>query len=142
MSREVNAQFQREQLHRAARDGDLCRVRELLAAKYPVNRFDELGRTPLHHAVAGGYLAIVDALLRAGADVNAQDGRGIGDTPLAESAGSCSFEMAKRLIEAGTDPTLPGWMRLTAIHRAQDHKGPDGQQVLRLLKAAAAGRRP
>src|SRR5688572_10521842 len=51
MSRDLAAQFQREQLHRAAADGDLARVDDLIARKYPVNRFDDLGYTPLHYAV-------------------------------------------------------------------------------------------
>ena len=137
MSRHLIAQFQREQLHRAAGAGDLARVRELLAAKYPINRFDDLGKTPLHHAVAGDHLAIVDHLLRAGANVNARDDRLIGDTPLAEYAGSCSYAMAKRLIDAGADPTIPGWMMLTALDRARDRKRADGRAVLALLQAAA-----
>lgn len=130
------AEFQREQLHRAAGAGNLARVCELLAAGFPVNRFDALGKTPLHHAVAGEHFGVVDALLRAGANVNAQSV--IGDTPLGECAASCSLEMAKRLIDAGADPTIPGWMMLTAIDGARDRKRADGRKVLALLKAAAA----
>lgn len=141
MSRDWIAQHQRHQLHRAARDGDLERVQSLLAAKYPVNRFDELGKTPLHYAVAGEHLAVVDALLRAGANVNAHDERVIGDTPLGEYAASCSYEMAKRLIDAGADPTIPGWMRLTALDQARERQRAEGRQVLRLLEEAAQRRR-
>jgi ankyrin repeat protein len=140
VNRDLIAEFQREQLHRAAGAGDLSRVRELLAAGYPVNRFDALGKTPLHYAVAGEHVAVVDALLRAGANVNAHDERVIGDTPLGECAASCSLEMAKRLIDAGADPTIPGWMMLTAVDRARDRKRADGRQVLALLEAAAASR--
>ena len=102
------ATFQREQLHHAASDGGLARVRELLAAKYPVNRFDDLGKTPLHHAAEGEHLDVVDELFAAGADVDAHDERVIGDTPLGECAGSCSYELAKRLVDAGADPTILG----------------------------------
>ena len=79
MSHDWTAVHQREQLDRAAREGDLQRVKELLAGKYPVNRFDELGKTPLHYAVGGEHLPIVDLLLRSGAKVNAHDERTIGD---------------------------------------------------------------
>lgn len=137
-NREWIAQFQREQLHHAAEAGDLPRVQKLLAAKYPVNRFDDLGKTPLHYAVAGEHFAVVDALLLAGAHVNAHDERRIGETPLGDCAGSCSYEMAKRLVEAGADPTIPGWMMLTAIDRASERKRPDGKATLRLLLEAAA----
>jgi ankyrin repeat protein len=140
MNRDRAAQFQREQLHRAAQDGDLARVQQLLAAKYPVNRFDDLGKTPLHYAVAEEHMEVVDALLRAGAHVNARDEHRIGDTPLGEYAGSCSYEMVKRLVDAGADPTIPGWMMLTALDRARDRKRPDARQVLKLLESAAARR--
>jgi hypothetical protein len=39
MSRNLIAQLQREQLHRAAQDGDLARVNELIARGYPLNLF-------------------------------------------------------------------------------------------------------
>jgi ankyrin repeat protein len=141
VNRDLIAEFQREQLHRAAGDGDLTRVRELLAAGYPVNRFNGLGKTPFHYAVAGEHFAAVEALLRAGANVNAHDERVIGDTPLGDCAESCSLEMAKRLIDAGADPTIPGWMMLTAVDRVRNRKRADGRQVLALLEAAAARRR-
>ena len=65
------AKLQSWQLHFAAQRGDLARVESLLQKKYPPNRFDELGKTPLHYAVDAGHLEIVDLLLRAGANVNA-----------------------------------------------------------------------
>jgi ankyrin repeat protein len=128
-------------LHRAAREGDLTRVQELLAARYSVNRFDELGKTPLHYAAAGEHFAVVDALLAAGADVNARDEKVIGETPLGECAASCSYEMAKRLVDAGADPTIPGWMMSTALDRAQGRKRAEGQRVLALLLSAARQRK-
>src|SRR5215469_12547250 len=136
MSRELHTRFQREQLHQAARDGDLPQVQKLLAARYPVNRFDDLGNTPLHYAVEGEHLPVVNALMRAGANVNARDERVIGDTPLGKYAGTCSYNMAKRLIDAGADPTIPGWMRLTAIDRAKERNDAEGERVLALLKSA------
>jgi hypothetical protein len=36
MSRDLIAPFQREQLHRAAQDGDLSRVNDLIERKYPL----------------------------------------------------------------------------------------------------------
>ena len=136
MSRKIAAQFQSEQLHRAAQNGDLPQVQKLLAAKYPVNRFDELGKTPLHYAVAGEHMAVVDALLRAGANVNARDERVAGGTPLGEYAGSCSYAMARRLIDAGADPTIPGWMQLTALDRAQGRNGEERRKILALFQTA------
>jgi ankyrin repeat protein len=64
----------------------------------------------------------------------------IGDTPLSHVAGTCSYEMAKRLIDAGADPTIPGWMQLNAVHRAAKRKDADAQKIQQLLKQSAAGR--
>jgi hypothetical protein len=44
--------------------------------------------------------------------------------------------MARRLIDAGADPTIPGWMQLTAIHRAARRTDADAGKVQRLLKGA------
>src|SRR6188474_3254511 len=88
------------------------------------SRFDEIGRTPLHYAVEGGHLEVVKELLEAGANVDAQDERVIGDTPLA-AAGNCSLEMAELLIRAGADPARPGWMQLCALDRAKERKRGD-----------------
>ena len=137
MDRDITAQLHREQLHRAAEVGDLTEVERLIVAGYPINRFDYLGRTPLHYAVAGEHLAIVDILLRAGANVNASDEQSVGNTPLGEYAGSCSFAMAKRLIDAGADATIPGWMQLTALNRAERRKDSEGAKILTLLRLAA-----
>ena len=86
MSRDIIAEFQREQLHAAAQDGDLPLVEDLLRRKYPVNRFDAIGKTPLHYAVREGHLAVIDRLLEAGANPDAHDERWVGDTPLGGNA--------------------------------------------------------
>jgi ankyrin repeat protein len=129
--------YEREQLHFAAQDGDLARLQELVARGYPVNAFDDLGKTPLHYAAKNEHDDAVLFLIRSGADVNAHDQSVIGHTPLGEVAGNCSLRMARLLVEAGADPTIPGWMQLTALHRAQDRKRGDGPQVYELLQRAA-----
>ena len=135
MRNNPKARFESEQLHEAAQDGDIQRVISLLGNNYPVNKFDSLGKTPLHYAVAAGRLDVVDALLCAGANVNARDERVNGNTPLADSSDSCSFEMAERLVGAGADPTIRGWMSLNAIDRAR--RCQKDERVVRLLEAAA-----
>lgn len=45
-----------------------------------INAPDSVGKTPLHNAILGKHLNIVDLLLKSGADVKCLDERG--DTPL------------------------------------------------------------
>ena len=77
-------------------------------------------------------------LLASGANVNAHDERVIGNTPLRGVADNCSFEVAKILVDAGADPTIPGWMQITALHKARQRTSPDGVRVRQLLENAAS----
>ena len=61
--------------------------------------------------------------------------------PSDEVASTCSLEMAQVLIDAGADPTLPGSMQLSALHRAKTRKRGDGPAVYQLLEDAARGKR-
>lgn len=140
MSRDFDAQFQREQLHQAAQNGDLARVNDLIERKYPLNRFDDLGKTPLHYAVQDNRLDVVRRLIEAGAIVNAHDERVIGNTPLSDNADKCTCEMAKLLIDAGADPTIRGWMQMNAIDRARQRKDASASEIVRILDGAAATR--
>ena len=139
--------LERERLHRAAEAGDLSRVQELLNSGCPVNAFDELGKTPLHYAVLGEHFIVVDCLLCRGANVNAQDERVIGDTPLGEAASTCSPRMARRLVEAGANPTARGWMQLNAVDRAKRRRqgegaGGEGQAIYEFLREAERRQKP
>jgi ankyrin repeat protein len=124
-------------LHQAAQAGDLDRVDPLIERKYPLNRFDGLGKTPLHYAVRAGHRHVVARLIEAGADVNAHDDRVIGNTPLGDNAADCDYEMARQLTEAGADPTIRGWMQLNALDRARMRKDADARKILRVLEEAA-----
>ena len=126
-----------DNLHSAAERGDIPAVKAFLAAGHELNGFDEISFTPLHYAARGGHLVIVQLLLQAGANVNARDEPHIGDTPLAAIAGNCSFAVAKTLISAGADPTVPGWMQLCALDRAANRKAEEGLRVYELLRSAA-----
>jgi ankyrin repeat protein len=131
-----------EQLHLAARDGDLQRVQQLLGEGYEINAFDDLGKTALHYAVECERFDVAQYLIRRGADVNAHDEGRIGNTPLGEVAGNCSLRIAKLLIDAGADPAVPGWMQLTALDKAVKRRRGDGPSVYALLIRAAATRKP
>ena len=127
-------------LHFAAQDGDLARVQQLVARGDDVNAFDDLAKTPLHYAVEFERFEIAEFLIQHGADVNARDEPSIGNTPLREVAETCSLRMARLLIDAGADPTIPGWMQLTALHKARNRKRGEGPSVYELLKRAAQTR--
>jgi len=124
-------------LHLAAVSGDLPRVRALLAAGRDINEFDEFGKTALHYAADEEHLDVVRHLLDAGANVNAADERTIGNTPIANVAGSCSFELAQMLVNAGADPAIRGWMGLDALYRAGKRVNDEGLRVYELLKKSA-----
>ena len=92
------------------------------------------GVTPLHEAATIGNAAIVNALLRAGADANAAYGEG--ETPLMMAARTGSVESVKLLLEAGAD-----------VERRREVPRPDGADVRggresrRRRQGAARGRR-
>ena len=126
--------YGKEQLHFAAQDGDLERVKDLVNQGFEVNAFDEtLSLTPLHYAVRNEYIEVARYLLSVGADVNAHDEKRIGETPLGDIAANCSYEIAELLVSAGANPTIPGGMQISALLRACDRKKEEGRRVYELL---------
>ena len=132
---------QSQQLHFAAMDGDIDAIEACLAARFPIDQFDETGRTALHLAAQNNHLEAVRVLLRGGANVNAINPDVCGDTPLGSIAGNCSLAMAALLLQAGANPRIPGPMKLTAIDRAKDRKRGDGPAVYKLLANTKSSRR-
>lgn len=89
-------------LHLAARQGDVTRVRELLAQGENVHATNALGATPLHGAV--NCPEAVHALLAAGAEVDAEMPNGA--TPLLVAIGRAGSGTAvDALLAHGADPT-------------------------------------
>jgi len=69
----------------------------------------------------GKELALIDALIEAGAELDFQqerEGGGKGDTPLIGAASLCAEEVGLRLISAGARPELRGIFGETALHWA------------------------
>lgn len=129
---------EQDSLHIAVQENNLAQVKNLVVRGFPVSTFDDLGLTPLHYAARNENLEIAGFLLASGADINAQDETRAGNTPLSEVAGGCTFEMARLLVDAGADPTIPGSMRLTALHKAAKRLRGDGPRIYELLLKAAA----
>jgi hypothetical protein len=65
---ELEDDFDESDLHFAAQDGDMIRVRQLLADGRSPNAFDETSRTPLHYAAENGHIDTMRVLLEAGGD--------------------------------------------------------------------------
>jgi len=100
----------------------LCEFKANLLAK------NKDGKTLLHAAVKTSNLALIDKLLKLGADVNARDDRGT--TPLLhalekgtfDSTDVFHFEVIEKLVKAGADLNSRMVNFGTALHLASDSK--------------------
>ncbi len=91
------------ELHRAAQQGDLARIQELIEAGADVNARDgQQHLPPLIYAVKDGHEEVVRELLDAGADVNARAPSGW--TPLLGASDEGHETIARWLLERGADP--------------------------------------
>ena len=121
--------YEAEQLHRAAQDGNIEEVARLVDEGFELNQFDDLSRTPLHYAVEGEHYSVAKWLLENGADVNANKEEKIGETALSLAAQGSYPEMVELLLMHGANPDIPGWMSITARHRAQKRRDTDGEKI-------------
>jgi len=130
-------------IHIAAEMGFLDVLQRLLDAdgKAAINRFDYISRTPLSCAIQARQFATVQLLISAAADVNAYDEEKIGNTALHYAAQEGDFEVVELLLKAGADPSIPGWMGITPIGKAEGRDDENGRRILALLKESAT-RRP
>ena len=122
-----------EKLHFAVMDESFDNVKDLVENGVPIQNFDDCDKTPLHYAVEQENFQIAQYLIEHGADVNAQDIEKCGDTPLGNVGATCSLKMAKFLVKHGANPAAPGWMQLSAVHRAKNRKKPEGVEVYEFL---------
>ena len=104
------------QLIRAARDGDLEKVVNLLENGADVNAAQMDGTTSLAWAVYDDNEAMVDFLIRAGrdgADVNAMNEYGV--TPLHLACTNQNSAIVAKLLQAGADPNQAKWTGETPL---------------------------
>ncbi|XP_041377262.1 E3 ubiquitin-protein ligase MIB2-like [Gigantopelta aegis] len=103
-------------LIKATIDGDVTKVRDMIAQNPQVvnERFKEL--TCLHIAAHEGKLPIVKLLIEKKSNINATDDDG--DTPLIVATGKQQTEVAEYLVRAGAQLDLKNNKGRTAIHNA------------------------
>jgi hypothetical protein len=96
-------------------------VRVLIAAGTDVNAQFAGGHTetPLHWAASCDDVEVLDAMIDAGADIEADGAVIAGGTPLADAVGFGQWNAARRLVERGADLDWIGYDRLTAIDAAR-----------------------
>jgi len=130
-------------VHGAAGCGYTEALKELLSvdARVSFNSFDDMSRTPLICAVQNGHLAEATLLLDAGADVNAHEAEKVGDTALSHAVQSGNLRMVQLLLKHHADPTITGWMQISALDRARDAAANDtareSRRISELLNEAA-----
>lgn len=100
---------------------------------------DSFGRTALHDACVDARLAVVERLVRGGADVNAVDEQGW--TPLHFAAQSESPAIIKRLVRAGAAIDAQDEHGNTPLFRAVFASEGDGKTIKALLALGANPRR-
>mmetsp|Transcript_1582 Transcript_1582/g.3792 ORF Transcript_1582/g.3792 Transcript_1582/m.3792 type:complete len:189 (-) Transcript_1582:133-699(-) len=144
-------------LHAPASAGNMEAVRRLLDQGAFVDELDEDGWTPLRWAVQYGQCEVVQALVDAGADVEARTG---GKTALHRAAYMGRQDVCEVLLKAGADPNPvddDGFVPFDIVYCPKDHrdytrevlqeygakkkKNPEARVIIRDANKKAKGRR-
>ncbi|MFC1726732.1 ankyrin repeat domain-containing protein [candidate division KSB1 bacterium] len=105
------------EIHDAAKNGNLDKVKTLLAANPGLlNSKDNRGNTPIHSAVSKGRTSVISFLIEKGAEINSKNKNGL--TPLFMALDMGRNNAAKILIEKGADLQFTGYLRRTLLHMA------------------------
>ncbi len=124
---DAKAMAGRQMIHGAARLGDVKAIEILLQAGVGVYEMPDYGRPALFHACETNATVAVEALIKAGADVNLECS---GVTPLHSAVSAWSLESIQILIKAGADKTAKDNNRKTAFDLAKDLP-PDIRELLK-----------
>jgi hypothetical protein len=125
-------------LQKAAREGDLAKLRSLLDSGADPDQRDGNGNRPLIEAVAAGHLNAVRVLIAAGASPNLTSSGG--RTPLTEAAIRGRVEIARLLISAGADLNVSERGAGTALEAAEREGHTELAGLLRQSGARTSGR--
>ena len=102
----------------AANDGDAAEVGRLLEEGADVNGVDEFGRLALNEAARHDHVAVVEALLEGGAELN-KPRPSDGWTPLISASAHGATQALEALLEAGADWRLANAEGETALDLAR-----------------------
>jgi ankyrin repeat protein len=127
-----SAEISSRDVYQAIRQNDIARLESFLASGASVDLRDARGTTPLMHAAAIGSIEAMRTLMKAGADVNANNG--LGATTLVWCASNP--EKARLLIDAGAAVNVVTKMKRTPLMMAAGHAG--STETVRLLLAKGA----
>ena len=116
----------------AVRSHRVDMVNALLRAGASPNERTDWGAVVIEMAAENGDLPVLDALIAAGADVNAQE-PGTGTTALMRAAGIGQKEAVKRLLAAGADVNIRDSENQTAFDRIAPYS--QDQEMLNMLRS-------
>ena len=134
----------RSQLIEAVRKGDMAAVKTMLAAGVKLDSTDEKGLNALHHAAQAGQPDVVNALVDAGAQVDAAALNSSGKTALhyaCESDLPNTALAVKVLLDTGADANARDANGNTALHStllSSDHKPAAVEKKAQSLVGAGA----
>jgi hypothetical protein len=121
-------------------------VERLVAAGADVNahsQFSSHTETPLHWAASSDDVAVLDALLDAGADIEAPGAVLGGGSPLADACGFGNWAAARRLVERGARTRLSDAAALGLLDRVEavftEGPSPDHEVITQSFWSACHG---
>ncbi|QED50198.1 ankyrin repeat domain-containing protein [Cytobacillus dafuensis] len=109
----------KSQFFKAADQGNIAKVNELLEQGIDVNSRDNQGRTAVMIATYANNAEMVKALIEKGADVNIQDN--MKNSPFLYAGAEGYLEILKLTVEAGADPKIVNRFGGTALIPASEH---------------------
>ena len=124
-------------LHVAAKQGNVKKVKKLLAQGMDVNSLSASGHTPLHLSAGWDKRRVTKLLLINGAKVNARNSSG--RTPLHLSAGRGHLKMVKFLLSRGANPAILDRSDRTPADIARQYNVND--KVVDLLESKSKNKR-
>jgi len=124
-------------LHVAAKQGNIKKVKRLLAQGIDVNSLSSSGYTPLHLSAGWDKRRITRLLVNNGAKINARNLSG--RTPLHLSAGRGHLKMVKFLLSRGANPSIKDRFDQTPADIARQHSF--NGKIVNLLESESKNKR-